>query len=58
MTGAFDVNENSEVYYTGTYWNDFEVVRRRINGRISGEPNGSGASASPRTRRSGRSSGR
>ncbi len=38
MTAAFDVNENSEVYYTGTYWNDFEVVRRRINGRISGEP--------------------
>ena len=38
MTGAFDVNENSEVYYTGTYWNDFEIVRRRINARISGEP--------------------
>ena len=38
MTEAFDVNENSDVYYAGSYWNDFEVVRRRINGLISGEP--------------------
>jgi len=38
MTVSFEVNENSDVYYTGTYWNDFEVVRERINGRISGNP--------------------
>jgi SAM-dependent methyltransferase len=38
MNGSFEVNENSDVYYAGTYWNDFEVVRRRINERISGEP--------------------
>jgi SAM-dependent methyltransferase len=38
MTSPFDVNDNSEVYYTGTYWNDFEIVRRRINERLSGEP--------------------
>jgi SAM-dependent methyltransferase len=38
MTESFDVNDNSEVYYTGTYWNDFEIVRRRINELISGEP--------------------
>src|SRR3984957_13545980 len=38
MSEAFDVNDNSDVYYAGTYWNDFEVVRRRINGLISGEP--------------------
>jgi SAM-dependent methyltransferase len=38
VTDSFEVNENSGVYYTGTYWNDFETVRRRINGRISGEP--------------------
>ncbi len=38
MTASFEVNENSDVYYTGTYWNDFEVVRERINGRISGNP--------------------
>jgi SAM-dependent methyltransferase len=38
MSTSFEVNENSEVYYTGTYWNDFEVVRRRINAKISGNP--------------------
>jgi SAM-dependent methyltransferase len=38
MTDSFEVNDNSEVYYTGTYWNDFEVVRDRINERISGDP--------------------
>jgi SAM-dependent methyltransferase len=38
MTDAFEVNENSDVYYAGTYWNDFEVVRDRINERISGDP--------------------
>jgi SAM-dependent methyltransferase len=37
MTDAFEVNENSDVYYDGTYWNDFEVVRDRINERISGD---------------------
>ena len=29
MAESFDVNDNSDVYYTGTYWNDFEVVRSR-----------------------------
>jgi SAM-dependent methyltransferase len=38
LDDSFDINENSGVYYTGTYWNDFEIVRRRINGRISGDP--------------------
>ena len=38
MAESFDVNDNSDVYYTGTYWNDFEVVRSRINERISGKP--------------------
>jgi SAM-dependent methyltransferase len=38
MTQSFDVNDNSGVYYSGTYWNDYEIVRRRINGLISGEP--------------------
>jgi SAM-dependent methyltransferase/cell division protein FtsB len=38
MTNSFEVNENSSVYYTDTYWNNFEIVRRRINERISGEP--------------------
>lgn len=33
-----DVNENSGVYYQGRYWNDFDVVVRRINERISGDP--------------------
>jgi len=38
MAESLGVNENSDVYYTGTYWNDFEAVRRWINGRISGDP--------------------
>jgi len=38
MTESLDVNENSDVYYTGTYWNDFEIVRDWINTRISGDP--------------------
>jgi SAM-dependent methyltransferase len=38
MAEAFDVNDNSDVYYTETYWNNFDVVRGRINERISGHP--------------------
>jgi SAM-dependent methyltransferase len=38
MAEAFDVNDNSDVYYTDTYWNNFPVVRERINERISGDP--------------------
>jgi SAM-dependent methyltransferase/polyhydroxyalkanoate synthesis regulator phasin len=38
MTQSYEVNENSEVYYSGTYWNDYEIVRRRNNVLISGEP--------------------
>ncbi len=38
MAAAFDVNENSEVYYAGHYWNDLDAVSRRINQRISGDP--------------------
>jgi len=34
----FDVNDNSDIYYQGRYWNDFEVVEHRINERISGDP--------------------
>ncbi len=33
-----DVNENSDIYYQGTYWNDYDVVARRINERISSDP--------------------
>ncbi len=32
------VNENSDIYYQGKYWNDLEAVNRRINERISGNP--------------------
>jgi SAM-dependent methyltransferase len=35
---ALGVNENSDVYYTGTYWNDFAIVREKINASISGDP--------------------
>jgi SAM-dependent methyltransferase len=34
----YDVNENSDVYYQGRYWNDYAAVVRRINERISGDP--------------------
>jgi SAM-dependent methyltransferase len=34
----YDVNENSDVYYQGRYWNDYDAVVRRINERISGDP--------------------
>lgn len=39
MAASFDVNDNSDVYYADTYWNNFDVVRERINERISGDPN-------------------
>jgi len=38
VVAGLDVNENSDIYYQGTYWNDFAVVSRRINERISGDP--------------------
>ena len=39
IANSFEVNENSDIYYLGsTYWNDLEVVQRRINERISGDP--------------------
>jgi SAM-dependent methyltransferase len=38
VTEPLGVNENSAVYYAGTYWNDLEAVRRRINSKISGIP--------------------
>jgi SAM-dependent methyltransferase len=31
------VNENSDVYYQGGYWNDLEVVRQHLNARVSGD---------------------
>jgi SAM-dependent methyltransferase len=34
----YDVNENSDVYYQGRYWNDYDAVVRMINERISGDP--------------------
>jgi SAM-dependent methyltransferase len=34
----YDVNENSDVYYRGRYWNDYAAVVRRNNERISGDP--------------------
>ena len=33
-----DVNENSDIYYRGGYWNDLDAVERRLNERISGDP--------------------
>src|SRR5579863_4940348 len=36
MSG-FHVNENSEVYYQGIYWNDYELVQRHLNARVSGD---------------------
>ncbi len=33
-----DVNENSDIYYQGGYWNDLDAVVRRLNQRISGDP--------------------
>ena len=33
-----DVNENSDIYYQGGYWNDLDAVVRRLNERISGDP--------------------
>jgi SAM-dependent methyltransferase len=38
MAEAFDVNDNSDVYYTHTYWNNFPAVIARINELISGDP--------------------
>jgi SAM-dependent methyltransferase len=38
VVADLDVNENSDIYYQGRYWNDFDVVTRRINERISGDP--------------------
>lgn len=34
----YDVNENSEVYYRGRYWNDYDIVVQTINERICGDP--------------------
>ncbi|HEX4433720.1 MAG TPA: class I SAM-dependent methyltransferase [Acidimicrobiales bacterium] len=33
-----DVNENSDIYYQGRYWNDLEAVIRHLNQRVSGDP--------------------
>jgi SAM-dependent methyltransferase len=33
-----DVNENSDIYYQGEYWNDLDHVAAMINRRISGDP--------------------
>jgi SAM-dependent methyltransferase len=32
-----DVNDDSEVYYVGRYWNDLDCTNRMINRRISGD---------------------
>ncbi len=37
MVDSFDVNDNSGVYYDGSYWNDLEAVRQQINRCISGD---------------------
>ncbi len=37
MSGSV-VNENSEVYYSGHYWNDLRAVRDLLNRRVSGDP--------------------
>lgn len=31
------VNDNAEVYYQGSYWNDYAYVREQINERVSGD---------------------
>ncbi|MEP6746306.1 MAG: class I SAM-dependent methyltransferase [Bacteroidota bacterium] len=35
---SFSVVDNSNVYYHGHYWNDYELVRKHINKRISSSP--------------------
>jgi SAM-dependent methyltransferase len=35
---SFSVVDNSNVYYHGHYWNDYELVREQINKRVSGSP--------------------
>jgi SAM-dependent methyltransferase len=34
----FTVNPNSSVYYSGTYWDEYPLVRETIFRRVSGEP--------------------
>jgi SAM-dependent methyltransferase len=36
---SFSVVDNSNVYYHGHYWNDYEMVRQHINKRIGGKGN-------------------
>lgn len=36
----FDVNENSDIYYGGDYWNNLQVVREMFVQKISGIPDG------------------
>jgi SAM-dependent methyltransferase len=37
VTRQLDVNDNHEVYYQGSYWNNLDCTQRMINGRISGD---------------------
>jgi SAM-dependent methyltransferase len=37
MSRPTGVNENSEVYYEGEYWNNLDCTNRMINARISGD---------------------
>lgn len=32
------VEQGAGIYYTGTYWNDYEAVQERIHERLSGDP--------------------
>ena len=45
----FQVNENSDIYYQGRYWNDLDCVVQMFNNRISGCPEGSWYSHFART---------
>ncbi len=37
IVAEFDANENSDVYYTGQYWNDIEFVDAKLRNKISEE---------------------
>ena len=34
---TYSTNNNSNIYYNGIFWNDFDYVRESLNERISGQ---------------------
>ena len=53
-----DVNENSDIYYQGGYWNDFEIVAQPDQRADLGGPGTRWHEHFAKRRRSGPSSGR